>query len=562
MTDRNVGGVHGRHESAGETRRMGEGAVHPVGGDEEKTRAFRGFHADMDLDEVRRMNEADKTAVLDYLYDDQPAREMPYQAPVADSSSETVAFSPYRGSRSTADASDARDPWGYGAPDGDAFDPGYSDAGKTQVFAPASRNAAQGGLGEGRRGGYGSDSYSEEPLHSGASYVKAGSNAQVVGYSRKPVRESSPSSDRRGRLGGKSGRKGRKGRRASGSEESFQNPAVFGQGAVSGGRPARKRRGCLGRLFGSLLRLVLVLAIVAAVPLGFFCVKLDQALALTDAERSAIESELTPAGIGKPYYTLILGSDSREGTTSDYSERSDVIMLLRVDPWGDQVTIVSVPRDTPYRMSDGSLVKINETYNREGPAGIIRAVSEVTGAPISHYAEIGFSDLGSIVDEIGGVTVDVDRELGVNDALTGEWVTVSPGTQTLDGQQAQAYARARHEYVYDQDAYRQRNDRNLLVAIAEEIMGGDPLSIPGEIIDVAGYVTTDVKSCNLLGSAIPMFLHPGKTTVYSCSGPIAGDINYESGGLWLCYEDPEGWANLMSVVDAGEDPSSVSYGVE
>ena len=95
---------------------MGEGAVHPVGGDEEKTRAFRGFHADMDLDEVRRMNEADKTAVLDYLYDDQPAREMPYQAPVADSSSETVAFSPYRGSRSTADASDARDPWDTGPP--------------------------------------------------------------------------------------------------------------------------------------------------------------------------------------------------------------------------------------------------------------------------------------------------------------------------------------------------------------------------------------------------------------------------------------------------------------
>lgn len=539
---------------------MSEGAIKPIGGDEEKTRVFRGFHADMDLDEVRRMNEADKTAVLDYLYDDQPIRERSHRPSSADSSSETVAFSPYRGSRSTADASDVRDPWGYGTPDGDAFDPGYSDAGKTQVFAPISRNIAQGGLGVSGRSGYDSDGYSDEPPHSGASYVKAGSNAQVVGYSRKPVRESSVSSDRRGRLGGKSG-KGRRGRSTSGDGASFQNPAVFGQGAVGGGS-TRRRRGCLGRLLGSLLRLVLVLAIIAAVPLGFFCVKLDQALALTDEERNAIESELTPAGIGQPYYALILGSDSREGTTSDYSERSDVIMLLRVDPLGDQVTIVSVPRDTPYRLSDGSLVKINETYNREGPAGIIRAVSEVTGVPISHYAEIGFSDLGSIVDEIGGVTVDVDRELGVTDVLTGEWVTVSPGTQTLNGQEAQVYARARHEYVYDQDAYRQRNDRNLLVAIADEIMGGNPLSIPGEIIDVAGYVTTDVRSYNLLGSAIPMFLHPGKTTVYSCSGPIAGDINYESGGLWLCYEDPEGWANLMSVVDAGEDPSSVSYGVE
>ncbi|MGN0261953.1 MAG: LCP family protein [Eggerthellaceae bacterium] len=558
MTEQNVGGVHGRHESAGETRRMGEGAGRSAGGDEGKTVAFGGAHAGLDWEEVRRMNEADKTAVLDYLYDDQPVRERPYEPPRADSSSETVAFSPYRGSHSTASAPDNRDPWGYGGSDGGAIDPGYPDAGKTQVFAPASRNGVQGASGA---NGYGYDGYSDEPLHSGASYVKAGSNAQVVGYSKKPVRESSASSSRRGRSGGKSGRKGRSGRRTSGDYASFQDPAVFGQGAVSGGKSTRKRRGCLGRLAGSLFRLVLVLAIIAAVPLGFFCVKLDQALAFTDEERNAIESELTPAGFGQPYYTLILGSDSREGTTSDYSERSDVIMLVRVDPLGDQVTLVTVPRDTPYRLSDGSLVKINETYNLEGPAGIIRAVSEVTGVPISHYAEVGFSDLAAIVDSIGGVTVDVDRELSANDALTGEWITVSPGTQTLNGQEALVYARARHEYVYDQDAYRQRNDRNLVTAIAGEIMGGDPLSIPGDIIDVAGYVTTDIRSYNLLGSAIPMFLHPGKTTVYSCSGPIAGDINYESGGLWLCYEDPEGWANLMSVVDAGEDPSSVSYGV-
>lgn len=540
---------------------MSEGAIKPVGGDEEKTRVFRGFHADMDLEEVRRMNEEDKTAVLDYLYDDQPILEKSYRPSSADGSSETVAFPPYRGYGSAANASGTRDSWGYRASDGDTFDPGYSDAGKTQVFAPAPRNTVQDGREADGRNGYGSEAYQEEPPHSGASYVKAGSNAQVVGYSRKPVRESSVSSDRRGRLGGKSG-KGRRGRSASGDGASFQNPAAFGQGAVPSGRKARRRRGCLGRLLGALLSLVLALAIIAAVPLGFFCVKLDQALALTDEERNAIESELTPAGIGQPYYALILGSDSREGTTSDNSERSDVIMLLRVDPLGDQVTIVSVPRDTPYRLSDGSLVKINETYNREGPAGIIRAVSEVTGVPISHYAEIGFSDLGSIVDTIGGVTVDVDRELEVGDALTGERITLSPGTQTLNGQQAQAYARARHEYVYDQDAYRQRNNRTLLMAMADEIASDDPLTIPGEIIDVAGYVTTDVKSYNLLCAAIPMLLHPGQTTVYRCSGPIAGDINYESGGLWLCYEDPEGWANLMSVVDAGEDPSSVSYGVE
>ena len=52
------------------------------------------------------------------------------------------------------------------------------------------------------------------------------------------------------------------------------------------------------------------------------------------------------------------------------------------------------------------------------------------------------------------VTVDVDVELSYQDALTGETVTVEPGTQTLTGQQAQIFARARHEYQTDQDAHR------------------------------------------------------------------------------------------------------------
>jgi hypothetical protein len=47
--------------------------------------------------------------------------------------------------------------------------------------------------------------------------------------------------------------------------------------------------------------------------------------------------------------------------------------------------------------------------------------------------------------------------------------------------------------------------------------------------------------------------------MYDGTGPYAGDINEYAGGLWLCYEDPEGWAKVMGVVEAGDDPSTVSY---
>ena len=135
-------------------------------------------------------------------------------------------------------------------------------------------------------------------------------------------------------------------------------------------------------------------------------------------------------------------SDSREGSgtsgradESGDNQRSDVMILLRVDLANRQVTMVSVPRDTPYRTSDGRLVKINEAYNIGGAAESIKAVSQLTGVDISHYAEVHFSELENIVDALGGVDVNVDIKLSYKDALTGAKITLQPGYQTLNGQQ-------------------------------------------------------------------------------------------------------------------------------
>ena len=65
---------------------------------------------------------------------------------------------------------------------------------------------------------------------------------------------------------------------------------------------------------------------------------------------------------GKPFYVLLLGSDSREGSGTSKNpdmqgdnQRSDVMILARVDAGKKQVTLVSVPRDTPYTLDGGSV---------------------------------------------------------------------------------------------------------------------------------------------------------------------------------------------------------------
>lgn len=321
-------------------------------------------------------------------------------------------------------------------------------------------------------------------------------------------------------------------------------------------------------------KILMIVGIVLAVLLvgsgtafGIYTTMLNDRLAIDDkAQAEAVSDALVPAEVNQPFYALLIGSDSREGSgtssradESGDNERSDVIILVRVDAPNRQITMVSIPRDTPLHLDDGSVVKINEAYNIGGAAYTIEAVSELTGVPISHYGEVHFSELQTLVDNLGGVTVDVPIELSYKDALTGETVTIRPGEQTLDGQQAQIFARARHEYGTDQDANRQNSVRKLAEAIVKQILNRPVYELPGAVMSAAECVGTDMRSSDLIALATAFATGSGDITMYNGSGPSDGDINDAANGLWLCYENPEGWQKVMDVVDAGGDPSEVSF---
>lgn len=289
---------------------------------------------------------------------------------------------------------------------------------------------------------------------------------------------------------------------------------------------------------------------------------LNKALSFDGDGYSTVSSVTENVDLSEPFYLLVLGSDSREGSgTSSYApntgdnERSDVMILLRVDASQKQLTMVSIPRDTPYTFDDGKVDKINETYNRGGAAETIEAVEEVTGVDIAHFAEVRFSDLEGMVDALGGVTVDVDTPLSYKDALTGEWVEIPAGEQVLNGQQAQIFARARHEYETDQDMHRQQNVRQLATAMLQSVLEKPFFKIPFTVLNLAEYIGTDLKAADFL--YLVRAFAGSDLTLYSCTGPNAGDINPDANDMWLCYENPEGWAELMKAVDNGEDPSGI-----
>lgn len=185
-------------------------------------------------------------------------------------------------------------------------------------------------------------------------------------------------------------------------------------------------------------------------------------------------------GEGTTY--LIVGSDSREGLSSEErkklrtgsagGKRTDSMILLHVG--GQGTTMISLPRDSWVTIPEftGSETgktfpspgarKLNAAYSMDGAPLLVRTIEYNTGLRIDHYAEIGFGGFAEIVDAVGGVELDIPRD--IKDEKSG--ADFKKGRQTLDGAQALAFVRNRYEAGSDLE--RTKNQQKFLAALANQ----------------------------------------------------------------------------------------------
>ena len=323
-------------------------------------------------------------------------------------------------------------------------------------------------------------------------------------------------------------------------------------------RKKRRRKKILVGVIG----VIVVLLAGVGVAAGLYVNSINNAMSMGD-EDSKIKDLMVTADINQPFYMLLVGSDWREnsGVTNVASmtgdrQRADVIVLARIDLPDGKITMLSIPRDTAYLRDDGTYCKLNELYDEGRGVALVPAVEALTGARIAHYAEVYFSDFEQLIDSLGGIELDIPADLDGTDALTDEKISIKKGHQLLNGAQALMYARERKTYEGNQDQVRQGNIRTIMQAMMKRIQELPISDLAGVLKSVASCVRTDLTFGDVL-----LLANNFRTgvTMYSGSGPSAGDVDEAAGGLWLCYEDPEGWQRVMAVVDAGEDPGDVSY---
>ena len=342
----------------------------------------------------------------------------------------------------------------------------------------------------------------------------------------------------------------RSGRRSSGSHAPARHSRAEGVEAYSK-RRRKKSRGRALRIV--LVSLLLVLAGVGTAA-GLYLADINSRLSgnVTDDLRQ----KLVAVEPQEPFYMLLLGVDKSEGRSGEWGDsyanfRSDTIILTRVDPPAQKVTLVSIPRDTLVDMGEHGEQKINSAYSFGGPSYITEVVSDFAGVEISHYAEIDFEQFTSIVDTIGGVEVTLPK--AVHDELAE--IDLPAGTQVINGAQALGLCRARH--AYDEygggDFFRAANQRMVIASIVKKVLKLDPFSITGTISELAGSVTTDLSVTDILSLAGQFMNLDTDNDIDSGQTPT---ISEQIGGIWYERPDEAAWKEMMERVEAGKTPYS------
>jgi LCP family protein required for cell wall assembly len=133
------------------------------------------------------------------------------------------------------------------------------------------------------------------------------------------------------------------------------------------------------------------------------------------------------------------------GDRTSFGERSDTIMVWRVNPSTRQVAVLSFPRDLYVDIADGGKARINTAFKSNDPERLRATILNNFGIPIDHYVQVDFCAFERMVDAVGGV--EVPFAYPARDAGSGLNVPVT-GCFNFAGDHALAYVRSR-AYQYE-----------------------------------------------------------------------------------------------------------------
>ncbi|GAA2421102.1 hypothetical protein GCM10010191_35600 [Actinomadura vinacea] len=200
-----------------------------------------------------------------------------------------------------------------------------------------------------------------------------------------------------------------------------------------------------------------------------------------------------PKKLNKSLNILLIGSDTRAGDNARYGAaagmtgaRSDTAILLHLSPNRDQAVGVSFPRDSMVKIPSCKKEKggtvpaqfgmLNSAFAYAGPTCTWKMLETLTGVHIDHFVQIDFAGFKRMVDALDGVEICVDKP--VNDPRAE--LFLKAGKQTVKGEDALGYVRARYSLGNGSDLERIERQQKFMASVVNKATSSEILTDPAK----------------------------------------------------------------------------------
>ena len=219
---------------------------------------------------------------------------------------------------------------------------------------------------------------------------------------------------------------------------------------------------------------------------------------------------------------------------------TDTILVCSYDPKVQQVSMLSIPRDTfvgRNKNKAGGMDKINSLYQID-PDKLVKKVNEITGLDIKYYVKVDTKGLRELVDSVGGIDFNVPIDMNYDDPSQDLHIHLKAGYQHLDGDKAEQVVRFRHnndgssypiEYG-DQDLGRMKTQREFITEVIKQVVKAENFTKIDDYIKIANNNVETNFSLWTLKDYAPYAIDFKTENIKSATLPGAPE---KCNGLWF-----------------------------
>ena len=316
-----------------------------------------------------------------------------------------------------------------------------------------------------------------------------------------------------------------------------KRPATRAARGAGQRRKSRRKGGCCGCGCATMLLAVIALTVAAVLFVGSFFEMPVSADSLGERKEKTA--------------TILLCGTDKDGT------RTDTMMLVYLDGAENRVGLLSLPRDTLTRTSEGKRAKLNSAYGRngcgeEGMEWTLNYVERIIGYRPDGYILVDMELVPKIVDLMGGVDVHLDHHIRVH--TDGVEVYVPAGDAHLNGEEVLATLRYRYGYA-DADLGRVKVQRMVITECMKQWVSPAKLALLPDALEL-------IQEESLTDLSVGNFLWIGKTILAGMndmtSDTLPGYADMRGGASYfVLYPD-----QVAELINESYNPYTVAIDVD